>query len=48
MVWQHGATADPKTLLIGLDVLIELCVDLEQIINRERVAAPKNLMESPN
>lgn len=48
LVWQHGATADPKTLLIGLDMMIELCVELEIITNRERLAAPRNLLENMN
>lgn len=38
LVWRNGATADPKVLLQGLDELFEASVELEVLMNRERLS----------
>jgi hypothetical protein len=39
LIWKHGAMADPRALMTGMDEIFESSVELETLIVRERMAA---------
>lgn len=41
MVWREGATTDPRAVLNGMDRIFEMIVEMESLLQRERMAQEK-------